>query len=177
MQALLVLSLASLGATQTCARAVTALDSHLAITLAGKSKQISPGARETKSLGLLTLRKLKKSSGESELSPGDFLAFPGCFVSGMAAFSRRVRSDMRPFRLTRFSQLHRGTTWVFPYKCYPGKGVQRPKAFGAGARGLHKPSQRFPSLQDQTYKKGRRLHGHLPFCRKGQVTPAGRWWP
>ena len=41
MQALLVLSLASLGATQTRARAVTALDPHLAMMIGWREQTIA----------------------------------------------------------------------------------------------------------------------------------------
>ena len=46
-------------------------------------------------LGLLAQRKPGKSQGKSELFHGDgFPAFPGCFASGLAAFSGRARSYM-----------------------------------------------------------------------------------
>ena len=44
-------------------------------------------------MGFWPSESLGKSKGESNLSPSDFSpAFPGCFASGLAAFSRRVRS-------------------------------------------------------------------------------------
>jgi hypothetical protein len=44
-------------------------------------------------LGLLAQRKPGKSQGKSELFHGDGSpAFPGCFASGLAAFSGRARS-------------------------------------------------------------------------------------
>ena len=58
------------------------------ITLLEISMASASRAGVTESLRASGPRKPGKSQGKSELFPGDYsLAFPGCFASGLAAFS------------------------------------------------------------------------------------------